>query len=105
MLDPIAKSWNGTQFKVDPATLNGAAGRIGAAYDEVNTTLGALTESGTPSADFGAVLSAHDRFAAAWLPETSVFLSALGETVQKLLDSAQLYQETDASSARLFTTG
>jgi hypothetical protein len=65
--------WDGTQFFVDPAGMDGIAGEVGRVYDDVNTVLAdwanavvlSAEELGDPD-----LASAYSGFMQAWSAET-----------------------------------
>jgi uncharacterized protein YukE len=95
---PSDGRWDGTEFFLDPAGLQGVAGEVGRVYDDVNTALTdwadavdlSAEELGDPD-----LASDYSKFMQAWSQETNLGESALGDLVKKVSTANQLFQETD----------
>ena len=90
----------GAGFAVDPATLTGVAGTLGAAHDELNATFVDVVNGSSVDAEvFGdpEVAGSWGDFSSAYLVELQEDINALSELVNKLLTTAQRYEEAEAS--------
>jgi hypothetical protein len=90
--------WDGTEFFVDPAGLQGVAGELGRVYDDVNTALADWADAVAVSAEeLGDpdLASAYSGFMQAWSAETNLGEAALGELVKKVSTAKQLFVEAD----------
>src|SRR5580658_9048284 len=89
----------GGGFAVDPATLTGVAGQLGTAYDDLNTAFGDILSSSSADASvFGDpdVAGPWGDFCSDYFAEVQEDVNALSELIEKLLTTAQRYQETEA---------
>jgi hypothetical protein len=94
--------WDGTEFFLDPAGLDGIAGDVGRVYDDVNTALTDWPDAVFLSAeDLGDpdLASTYSGFMKAWIEKTNLDESALGEVVKKVSTAKQLFLETDDGSS------
>jgi|GEM_PF-4972658 len=102
---PGEGSWDGTEFAVDPAGLQGVTGEVGRVYDDVNaavTDWGGATVLSVQALGDPGIASAYSGFMQAWSTETNLTESALGELVKNLSTAKQLYEETEYASAEQF---
>lgn len=102
---PGAANWDGTEFAVDPAGLQGVAGAAGRVYDDVNTAItqwSAATGLSAQALGDSNIAAAYSTFIQAWSPETNLTGLALGDLVQALSTAKQLYEETEQTSAERF---
>ncbi len=95
----------GLLFQVDPASLSGAAGQLGQAYDDMNTAIAYYASAGTsaPAAfgDFG-MADAWSSFDSAWSDELSVTAAALQELSQKVAASSVVYTHNESRTVSSF---
>jgi uncharacterized protein YukE len=102
MLDGGGSSTGGDSgFEVDPATLKGAAGKLGTAYDNFLAVVSDFDSSGAfdPSL-FGDVQDAWSSFDTAWANEVTTTRAAIAELIQKVSTTADAYSNTDYESEK-----
>ncbi|MGF6889194.1 uncharacterized protein YukE [Nocardia sp. GAS34] len=99
------EGWDGTEFALDPAGLQGVAGQVGRVYDDVNDAITDWSDAIALSAQAlgdPKLASVYSGFVQVWSPETNATGLALGELVKNLSTAKQLYEETDHASAGQF---
>jgi hypothetical protein len=91
---------NDDGFFVDPAHLQGVAGQIGAAYDDVWTGTTQFSGDYPSSGDFGApVADAWSFFDSQWAEELQTFGVAITEMITKVQAAGAGYAKADARTA------
>lgn len=95
----------GDGFQVDPASLGGAAGQLGRAYDDFDTAItdyaGTACYSQQDFGDFG-MGPAWSNFDGAWAGEMGVLNSAIAELIKKIDSTAANYTENESGIADSF---
>ena len=97
MRDPDGGSINGgSGFEVDPATLKGAAGKLGRTYDDFQAVVDDFKTAGSFDANlFGDIQSAWSSFDRAWSYEVTTANAAIAELIQKLSATSDNYTDAD----------
>jgi hypothetical protein len=88
---------NGNGFSFDPALLDGLAGKIGDAYDDMAGAIGEFTDQEPDSPDdLGSEVSAQWK---KWHPtfeqELSALKEAIGGMITKILSAGTLYETVE----------
>lgn len=86
-------------FHVDPAALQGAAGRLGRAYDEfqsvITDSVSVQYSDNSPASLGDGVVEAWLSFGQAWGAEAGVMGQALVEMITRLYENAANYKATE----------